>query len=265
MGMEWTHIATPKGIECRVLTGGTGAPLVFVHGAGGLQEDDAMLARLAERFTVFAPELPGYGESTGEQLLATMLDFTLHSWDVVDALGLEAPALVAHSMGGMIAAEMACLCPERVPKLGLVAPAGLWLDDHPIADLFATLPHELPALLYHDPERGAAQLTGGSDFSDPNALVEFFVGNARRLGTAGKLMFPIPNRRLSDRLYRLRAETLLVWGESDRFIPALYAARWQELIPKAELVMIAEAGHAAPGEQPDAVAAAIGAFLADEH
>jgi pimeloyl-ACP methyl ester carboxylesterase len=164
-------------------------------------------------------------------------------------------------MGGMIAAEMACLCPERVPKLALVAPAGLWLDEHPVADIFATLPHDLPALMFHDAAKGAALLTGGSDFSDPDALVEFFIGNARRLGTAGKMLFPIPNRRLSDRLYRLRAETLLVWGESDRLIPPVYAARWQELIPKAELVMIPEAGHAAPLEQPEAVAEAIGAFL----
>ena len=43
-----------------------------------------------QRYHVFAPELPGYGESTGEELLEDMLDFTLHGWDVVDALGLDA-------------------------------------------------------------------------------------------------------------------------------------------------------------------------------
>jgi pimeloyl-ACP methyl ester carboxylesterase len=263
MALEWSHVDTPKGVSCRVLTGGEGAPVVFFHGAGGLDAGDAMLARLAERFTVFAPELPGYGESTGEELLATMLDFTLHGWDVVDALGLGTVDLAAHSMGGMIAAEMACLCPERVPRLALVAPAGLWIDEHPIADIFATLPHELPALMFHDAAKGAALLTGGSDFSDTDALVEFFIGNARRLGTAGKMLFPIPNRRLSDRLYRLRAESLIVWGESDRLIPPVYAARWQELLPKAEVVMVPEAGHAAPLEQPDAVAAAVAAFLGD--
>lgn len=261
MTLEWIRVSTPKGVDCRVLTGGAGDPVVFFHGAAGLTDDDPMLARLAESSTVFAPELPGYGESTGEELLATMLDFTLHGWDVVDALGLESPALLAHSMGGMIAAEMACLCPERVPKLALVAPAGLWMDEHPIVDIFATLPHQLPELLFHDAEKGAALLTGGSDFSDPDALVEFFVGNARRLGTAGKMLFPIPNRRLSDRLYRLRAETLLVWGESDRLIPPLYADRWQELLGKSSLVTVPEAGHAAPLEQPDAVAAAVAEFL----
>jgi pimeloyl-ACP methyl ester carboxylesterase len=49
-------------------------------------------------------------------------------------------------MGGMIAAEMAAVAPGEVERLGLIAPAGLWLDDHPVPDLFSKLPHELPAL-----------------------------------------------------------------------------------------------------------------------
>ena len=51
---------------------------------------------------------------------------------------------------------------------------------------------------------------------------------------AGKILFPIPNRRLSKRLYRLTAPTLLVWGESDRLIPPVYAERWVELVPTAD-------------------------------
>ena len=55
-------------------------------------------------------------------------------------------------------------------------------------------------------------LTAGLDFSDADALKLFLVGNARRLGTAGKILFPIPNRRLSKRLYRVTTPTVLVWG-----------------------------------------------------
>src|SRR5207302_513639 len=164
--------------------------------------------------------------------------------------GLEGPSLIGHSMGGMIAAEMACVAPNDVDRLVLASAAGLWLDQHPIPDLFAMLPFELPPLLFHDPEIGAAALTGGTDFSDMAALQEFFIGNARRLGTAGKILFPVPNRRVSKRLYRLKADTLVVWGESDRFIPRVYADRWIELLPKAELVVIPEAGHMVPYEQP---------------
>ena len=259
--MEWQRVDTARGASCRVLRGGKGEPLVFLHGFAGLREDEPMLEELSRHYAVSAPELPGYGESTGEDLLEDMLDFTLHGWDVVDALGIDHPHLVAHSLGGMIAGEMASIDPARPRKLALVAPVGVWIDEHPIPDIFATLPHDLPALLFHDPVRGAASLTGGLDFSDDQALVDFFVGNARRLGTAGKLMFPIPNRRLSKRLYRLRAETLLLWGDSDRLVPPLYADRWLELVPHAAMATIAEAGHLAPEEQPAAVAEAITRFL----
>jgi pimeloyl-ACP methyl ester carboxylesterase len=157
---------------------------------------------------------------------------------------------------------MACIANDRPSKVALVAPAGLWIDEHPVPDVFGTLPHHLPALLFADPEKGAASMTRGSDFTDQQALLDFFIGNAKRLGTAGKILFPIPNRRLSKRLYRLRAETLLVWGEEDKlYSVGPYGAAWQELVPSATLVTVPDAGHMAPVEQPDLVASAIEKFL----
>jgi len=255
--MGWERIDTAKGTSCRVWRDGQGAPIVYLHGSAGILEAEGLLAGLARDHSVYAPELPGFGESTGEELLEDMLDFTLHGWDVVNALGLDRPALVGHSLGGMVAAEMASLCPERVEQLGLIAPAGLWMDEHPVADIFGVLPQSLPGLLFHDPAQGAAVLTGGVDFTDDDALVSFFVENARRLGTAGKLLFPIPNRRLSKRIYRLTARTTVIWGESDRLIPPVYASRWSQLIPGAEVVMVPDAGHMVTLEAPGAVAEAI--------
>src|SRR3954466_3673069 len=132
--------------------GGSGPDLVFLHGAGGVTGDDPLLAELAKSHRVYAPLIPGYGASEEAPEIRDMLDFTLHTWDVVKALGLKDPVLVGHSMGGMIAAEMAAVCPNDVSRLALICPAGLWLDDHPIVDVFSTLPFEMPALLYHDAE-----------------------------------------------------------------------------------------------------------------
>jgi pimeloyl-ACP methyl ester carboxylesterase len=259
--MKWSVVDTRKGTRCRVLEGGSGAPLVFFHGAGGLLPDNPFLEALARQYHVQAPEWPGYGESTGEDLLEDMLDFALHGWDVVDALGLARPHLVGHSMGGMIAAEMACLAPRDLGKLVLASPAGLWLDEHPIPDIFALLPYELAELLFQDPERGQALLTGGADLADLEALKEFYLGSQRRLAMAGKILFPIPNRRLAKRLYRLAAETLLVWGSADRLIVPAYASRWQALIPGARLAMLDGAGHMLPYEQPEAFVRTVAAFL----
>jgi pimeloyl-ACP methyl ester carboxylesterase len=256
-------LETRRGARVRVLEAGPedGRPVVFLHGVAGLVEDHAFLERLAERHRVLAPELPGYGESEGEELLEDMLDFALHGWDVVDGLGLRRPALIGHSMGGMIAAEMACLNPGGLDRLVLVDALGLWLDEHPVPDLFTFLPFQFGDVLFHDPERGAALLTGGLDFSDDAALREFFVGNARRLGTAGKILFPVPNRRVSKRLYRAVVDTLVVWGESDGLVPPAHADRWGELLPCASVVRIPEAGHMVPYERPDALAEEVLRFL----
>ena len=243
--------------KIRVFEAGEGRPLVFLHSAGGLTEDNPFLAALARRWHVFAPLLPGYGDSEGGEGLRDMLAVTLHTFDVVDALGLDRPALVGHSMGGMIAAEMAAIAPREVERLGLIAPAGLWLDDHPVPDLFSKLPHELPALLFHDPEFGERMMTAGADLDDPKFLEAFIIRNTRQLAMAGKLLFPIPDRGLAERLYRIRAKTVIIWGEKDRLIPPAYGEAFCRGITGAELTLVPTAGHMVIIEQPEAVVGAL--------
>jgi pimeloyl-ACP methyl ester carboxylesterase len=262
MAMQSRVIETARrGVKVQVHDGGRGEPLVFLHGAGGLLPDDnAFLDELMRHFHVFVPMLPGYDESEGEEVLRDMLDVTLHTFDVLEALALRRPLLVGHSLGGMIAAEMAALCPYEVERLVLAAPAGLWLPEHEIPDLFATIPFDLPRVLFHDADLGARLLTAGTDFSDMQALGQFMVQNARRLGMAGKLLFPIPDRGLKRRLYRVRARTLLLWGQSDALIHPAYAEEFRRLLPQARLKTIAEAGHMLMYEQPVAFAQAITDF-----
>jgi pimeloyl-ACP methyl ester carboxylesterase len=259
-------VTTQRGAQVRVFECGASdaTPIMFLHGLSGLLEDWRFVERVAQRRRILAPELPGYGASSGEELLEDMLDFALHGWDVLDVLGLTdaRPILVGHSLGGMIAAEMACLAPELISKLVLVDPLGLWIDEHPIVDAFSLLPYEFSEYLFHDAERARALLPGASDLAEPEQLRDFFVANSRRLGTAGKMLFPIPNRRLSKRIYRLRVPTLVVWGEQDRYVPTVYAQRWAALLPNAQLVRIPSAGHMLPYEQPDALAQAVTAFAA---
>jgi len=195
------------------------------------------MERLRLYFDVIAVDLAGYG----------------------DARHLTAPKsiVVGHSMGGMIAAEMAAVAPHQVSRLALIAPAGLWLPEHPIPDIFAMLPYQMPAVLFHDVEAGRKAMTAGARMDDPEWLKGFLVTNARQLGMAGKLLFPIPDRGLSERLYRIRARTALIWGESDRLIVPAYARAWQAGIAGATLIPVPRAGHLAPQEQPEAVAQAI--------
>jgi len=240
---------------------GQGDAVVFLHGAGGLMPDDRFFQALAAKFHVYAPLLPGYGNSLGEEGLQDMLDATLHTGDVIEALGLVKPALVGHSMGGMLAAELASLAPNDVEHLALIAPAGLWLEAHPIEDLFAKLPFELPELLFHDVVLGEKLMTSGLDLDDPAFLSEFLVINARRLGMAGKLLFPIPDRGLSRRLHRIKAKTLILWGESDRLIKPVYGKAFAAAIANSQLQTLPEAGHLVTHEKPEQVVDAIAALI----
>jgi pimeloyl-ACP methyl ester carboxylesterase len=240
-----------------VFEAGDGESLVFLHGEGGLAADSPFLAALAQAWHVFAPLLPGYGLSSGTETLRDMLAVTLHSFDVLDALGLDRPILIGHSMGGMIAAEMAALAPREVERLGLIAPAGLWLDGHPVPDLFSTLPRDLPGLLFHDPEFGERMMTAGHDLDDPKFLEAFVVGNARQLAMASKLLFPLPDRGLAERLYRIRAKTVIIWGEADRLIPPAHGDAFCRAIAGAQMSAVPSAGHMVIVEQPEAVVTAL--------
>lgn len=258
--MELKTIQTPH-VPVRYYEGGTGRPLVFLHGAGGLNMDMGFLDMLAKHFHVYAPLVPGYGDSEICDELRDMLDFTLHTWDVVAALGLKDPVLAGLSMGGMIASEMAAIAPNDVSRLALIAPAGIWLDAYPVPDFFALLPFELPPVLFHDVEAGAKAMTAGVNLDDPVFLQGFLVQNAKQLGMASKILFPIPERGLAQRLYRIKAKTQLIWGENDKLIAPAYAAEFQRGIAGSQLTMIPQAGHLVPFEKPAEVVAAIGRLM----
>ena len=105
-------------------------------------------------------------------------------------------------------------------------------------------------------------LSAGADLESDEGLAEFMVANSRRLGTAGKIMFPIPNRRLSKRLYRVTAPTLVVMAGADSLITEPYGAAWTTAIDGAELATLEGAGHLANLEQPAELADRLAGFLA---
>jgi pimeloyl-ACP methyl ester carboxylesterase len=246
-----------------VLHAGEGSPLLFLHGAGGVGAWDGVLPALAREYHVYAPLLPGFGRSTGLELLDDQWDLFLHGFDVLEALGLERPYVVGESMGGWLAAEMAALRPKEIGRLALVAPLGLWRDDAPVVDLFGHVTHELAPFLFHDQSCPTAQLMLGvsalmSDKDDrTEEQVELLLGFARGARTAAKFLFPIPERGLERRLHRITAPTLIVWGAEDRLVPPSYAKLFGERIPKARVTTIERAGHLIGAERPEPYAAAL--------
>jgi len=239
---------------------GSGEPLLYLHGAGGLTGVDPFLDELGKHFRVIAPYFPGYGDSTGGDLIEDVLDASLFYHQLMDDLGIASAHVVGHSMGGMLAAELAAVDIHRVKKLVLVASAGFWLDEHPIPDVFAMELPELAAHLFHDPKSPLAQMFTTIP-EDPQVLADMYVERTKRLTQASKFLWPIPDRGLKRRIWRVAAPTLVLWGESDRLIPPIYANEFTSRIRNARATTIKDAGHLLMYEQPDAFLKSVRDFL----
>ena len=114
--------------------------------------------------------------------------------------------------------------------------------------------------LFHDVEMGTKLMTAGVALNDPEWLKGFLVQNARQMGMAGKILFPVPERGLSERLYRVKAKTVIAWGASDRLIPPVYGEAFKTAIKGASLTIIPKAGHLVTLEQPDELVGALAAL-----
>jgi pimeloyl-ACP methyl ester carboxylesterase len=243
--------------KTRVLSAGQGDPVVFLHGAGGLFWDP-FLERLARDRRVIAPEHLGSGESQGLENVEDLWDLVLYYADLFDALGLDGTVeLVGHSFGGMVAAEVAATHAERVSKLVLLCPIGLWLDEHPVPELSAIPPDKLPGLVFADPEGPVARAMPRPDPTDPEALFQASL----TIAAVNQFIWPLPDKGLSKRLHRIKADTLLVWGRQDRLVHPAYGDDFARMIPGARLELVDGAGHLPQLEQLEAVSALVGGFL----
>lgn len=258
-------IEVPRtGRQAEVWRKGGGRDLVFLPGPWGLSTWTPDLEALAQNYRVTVPFFPGFGRSDGEQDIRDILDAALHMFDVLEALRIHRPLLAGHSFGGMLAAEMAAICPREIDRLILLSPLGLWEEEHPVLDFFTLPPHELVKYLFHDLSHPAAVAMAVEPDPEDEALVDMFVDLIRCLSSAGRLLWPIPERGLVSRLDRITAPTLIVWGEGDELNPFHYARLFQKAIPGSRLRTFKNAGHLLTVEQARPVAAAIHQFIKGE-
>lgn len=254
-----TSIIDINGFATRVWRKGSGPRIGFLAGYGGLPKWIPFLDRLAESRTVIVPSLPGFpGGDRGHTVLDTHLDWVLAVRDIIDKAGLAGADLVGSSVGGSFAAEVAAIWPDKVGRLALIAPFGLYDANDPAADPWAQRADQVPSLMTAQPE---VYKTLKEMPSDANAL-EWPIEQTRAAEAAARVFWPLGNTRLKRRLPLIKAATLVLWGEQDRLLPRSYANVVAGAIgTKKEIRVIAGAGHLAELDEPDAVAAAILDFL----
>ena len=254
--MNWTTISAGDRFSFHCLEGGSGSPLLYLHGFEGHPGEAQFLKELAANHRVVAPELIGYGQSKGFEHIEEVLDMVLALRQLAEQLGGEVD-VVGHSLGGMFAAELAAIAPQVVHRLVLVSPFGLWLEDQPIPDPFVLNADQLREITWHDP----ASATTARQPANGHDQITATLSRTGDLAVAGKFLWPIPDRGLRKRLPLVRAETLVLNGASDQLITPAYGEAFADVIDGAAATTIANAGHYPMLEQPGEFVQQVEGFL----
>ncbi len=246
---------TVAGCRIRIMRGGKGEPLLFLHGASGAGRWLPFMDMLAQSYEVIVPEHPGFGASETPDWLDTVGDLAYFYLDVIDHLGLDRVHLVGTSIGGWIAAELATRSCEKIKSLTLVAPAGITVPGVRKGDMFMWSPEELAQNLFHNQEIARAM-------PQPANEDELLVVLKNRLMTAKLGWSPrFHNPHLKKWLHRIAVPTLIIWGDDDKLIPTAYGPAYRDLIPASSLEIIPECGHLPHVEKAQEFTAKVVTFI----
>ena len=206
---------------------------------------------------------PARGDHEAVHALDNWLDLVVYHGELFDALELAAPAVIGHSFGGLVAAEFAAAAPKSVGRLVLIDPVGLWRDDLPVKNWMLLSNDARRRALFADPESEAAQRFFDVP-SDPAERVATLAQFVWAQACTGKFVWPIADRGFKNRIHRVAAPTLIVWGKADGIIEPAYAQEFAKWIAGARIELIDKAGHLPHLENLPAVGEKVGDFLAGQ-
>jgi pimeloyl-ACP methyl ester carboxylesterase len=246
------------GVAVHLREAGAGEPVLFLHGAGGVQDWAPFMDALSDRHRLLVPDHPWFGGSGSPEWIESVGDLAYFYLDLLGALGLAGAHVIGNSLGGWIAAEMAVRDTRRLASLTLLAPAGLHLRGVPKGDIFLWNAEQTVRNLFARPEYVEAALARTMDES----ALELALKN--RLATARFGWQPrLYNPDLHKWLHRVDVPTLILWGDSDRIIPPAYADAFASRIPGARVRVLERCGHVPQIECAQEFLAEVGALVAE--
>jgi pimeloyl-ACP methyl ester carboxylesterase len=226
---------TVGGVRIRYITEGMGKPLLLLHGWGtSLDSFGAMIEDLKRQFRITAFDFPGHGGSDMPPVIWTVDAFVGLTMGVMAELGIERASVLGHSFGGRVAIKLAAGHPEMVDRLVLVDSAGV------------PPPQTIKRRLKRAASKSANTM---GRFGRPGQAVRRAI--VRRIASpdykaAGPLrdtFLAVIREDLRPALPRIKARTLLVWGESDDDTTLADAHTMEKSIPGARLLVLKNAGH----------------------
>lgn len=233
-------------------------PIVVLHGWGAHIEAVApILAALDGAADLIALDLPGFGESEPPPEAWDTDAYARFVLDFLDHVEVPRAHLIGHSHGGRVSIAIAADHPERVGRLMLVDAAGIppkrgWRYRRRVA--VAKLGRVVAKLGGAPGRRLQERMRARVASRDYLEASEAMRGTFRAVIAAD----------LRDRLTRIGAPTLLVWGERDEETPLWMGQRMEELIPDAGLVVLDGAGHYSYADSPGRFGAVARRFLLEQ-
>jgi pimeloyl-ACP methyl ester carboxylesterase len=257
------------GIDTFYLEAGEGPPVVLLHGLGATNSSMLpTLSDLAKDHHVFAPDLPGFGDS-GKPITKYDAEF-FSTWLLafLDAIGVEKAHIVGNSLGGRIAVETALRAPARVDRLALLAPSSAFIKGREFVRLVQLLRPELAFVPVPLISRRRVVQSIRAMFSSPKRLPpEWYESAADEFlrvfkSARGRIAFfsaacqiylekPYGERGFWDRLPELSPPSLFIWGKRDRVVPARFANHVTRCLPNATSIVLPDCGHVPQYELPE--------------
>lgn len=259
---------------------GSGPALLLIHGVGDNSKAwEPVHAKLAQRFTVIAPDLLGHGESDKPRADYSLAAFANGMRDLLAALGIDRVTVVGHSFGGGVAMQFAYQYPQLVDRIVLVSAGGV-AQDVSVALRLAAMPMGAEALrLLRAPGvMPAIRLLGravggvlgstkfGRDAADAVDLLEGFQDPAALSAFARTLRSVVDGRgqfvTMLDRSYLMQSVPLqIIWGEDDMTIPVDHAHRVHAAMPGSRLEIFERSGHIPFHDHPDRFVEVVERFI----
>jgi pimeloyl-ACP methyl ester carboxylesterase len=257
-------------------SGGSGPPLLFLHGLGGLWQNWLLnIPAFMGSFRVVAPDLPGFGRSEMPSGRISIQGFARVIDALCDKLDISDPVVVGNSMGGFIGAELAIAFPTRVRKLVLISAAGISAENmwrEPIMAVGRLMAigtaragiKSLPVVNRPRLRRAALQLVVRYPEKLSVPLASELVVGAGTPGFVGGLD-AVLGYSFREHLPAIEVPTLIVWGRNDVLIPVDDAYVFQRLIgSNARVVVFDDTGHLAMLERPSRFNALLTDFIAEK-
>lgn len=249
------RFVTVNGIRTHYVAAGEGEPLLLLHGLGAsLMAWATNIEPLSQRFSVYAIDIPGHGDSDKpdlDYLMPTAVNFIR---GFMEALDIERASFAGNSMGGMIALRIAVELPELVDRLVLVDTAGLGRD---LAWFIRAMSLPLVGEIIENPSPRNTRLLLKRIFHDPSLAPDSLIREIHRTrvlpGSKRAILRIIRGAIglrglhskwiMTDELEQLNSPILIVWGAQDRIIPVSHATNAAQIAPQVSLSIFEECGH----------------------